>query len=136
MEKGEYDCVVLAMAGLNRALIRRTDIRPLEVTECVPAPAQGALALQARIGDERVIRLLRTIHDIETERSVKAERRFMSELGGGCHASLGAFVQRCPDGFEMYTFVQTDKGSRKNQSVDTDLNRLVDGLIEQVSDLY
>lgn len=136
MEQGEYDCVVLAMAGLNRAAIQRSDIRPLEISECVPAPAQGALALQARVGDDRVIQLLRMIHDVDTELAVSAERRFMSQLGGGCHASLGAFVQRIEQNFEMTVFVQTDKGSRRVYDEHVDLTQLVEGLIQQVSNLY
>ena len=136
MESGEYDRVVLAMAGINRVNIRRPDIVPLEVECCVPAPAQGALALQARKGDNVVIGILRTIHDAETECAVLAERRFMSELGGGCHSSLGAFVRKVDNLFEMYVFVKTNIGERKCFERGANVDALVSSMVNQMTDLY
>ncbi len=117
MEVGDYDRVVLAMAGLNRLAVQRDDIYPLSIDECVPAPAQGALALQASLARPDVIELVRSIHDEETATAIHAERHFMSSLGGGCHASLGAFMERTSGLWRLtvfykdsITFVQSATG--------------------------
>jgi len=90
MEEGQYDSVVLAMAGLNRIEIQRDDIFPLTISQCVPAPAQGALALQAKSDRTEVIDLLKKIECRNTRLCVEAERHFLHLIGGGCHAALGA----------------------------------------------
>ena len=89
MEEGQYDSVVLAMAGLNRIEIQRDDIFPLSVRQCVPAPAQGALALQAKSDRKDVIDLLKQIECRRTRICVEGERHFLHLIGGGCHAALG-----------------------------------------------
>ena len=90
MEEGQYDSVVLAMAGLNRINIDREDVFPLSVHQCVPAPAQGALALQAKSDRAEVIALLKQIECSRTRVCVEGERHFLHLIGGGCHAALGA----------------------------------------------
>ena len=100
MEEGQYDAVVLAMAGLNRIKIQRDDVFPLPVHQCVPAPGQGALALQAKSDKAEVIELLKQIECHTTRVCVEGERHFLHlYVGGGCHAALGAHVchpQRYP----------------------------------------
>jgi hydroxymethylbilane synthase len=117
MEVGDYDRVVLAMAGLNRLAVKREDIFPLSIDECVPAPAQGALSIQASFVCPDVIELVRSIHDEETATAIHAERHFMSSLGGGCHASLGAFMERSSGLWRLsvfykdsITYVQSSSG--------------------------
>lgn len=90
MEEGQYDSVVLAMAGLNRIEIQRDDVFPLSIRQCVPAPAQGALALQAKSDRAEVISLLKQIECETTRVCVEGERHFLHLIGGGCHAALGA----------------------------------------------
>jgi hydroxymethylbilane synthase len=61
---------------------------PLEVM--VPAPGQGALALECRARDARIRALLRALHDARVAACVRAERACLTALGGGCHLPLGA----------------------------------------------
>ena len=76
---------MLAHAGLER-LGREVGI-PLP--ELVPAVGQGALALEARIGDERVAAALAPLRDSATEREVRAERALAGALGAGCETPIG-----------------------------------------------
>jgi hydroxymethylbilane synthase len=100
---GEYDAVVVAMAGLSRlyvdparggvgALDLPLHAAPLEPGECLPAAAQGALALECRADDETTLRTLARIDDPRTRVAVAAERAFLDEVGGGCLAPVGAFA--------------------------------------------
>src|SRR5258706_2636650 len=91
LEEGQHDAVVLAMAGLRRAgLFDGAHMQILEVDEMLPAPGQGALALQCRREDARTVKLLSALHDEETEVCVDAERALVAKLGGDCHSPIAA----------------------------------------------
>jgi hydroxymethylbilane synthase len=88
--EGECDALVLAYAGLRR--LGRGDA----ATACldfVPAPGQGALALQARTGDEPTRAALRTLDDAEAHICLRAERAFGRALGATCHTPVGAHAR-------------------------------------------
>ncbi len=87
---GEFDAIVLARAGLVRLGLdgHITDLFPIEVM--LPAPAQGALAVQCRAGDADVCRLLGGLEHAATRRAVTAERTLLHALGGGCSVPVGA----------------------------------------------
>ena len=110
MERGQYDSVVLAMAGLNRLGIRRSDIYPLSVEECVPAAGQGALAVQCVRSRTDIVSLLQSIHCDRTQSEVLTERTFLSEYGGGCHIAVGCFAQQTPDGIKATGMIEADDG--------------------------
>lgn len=98
--QGQYDAIVLASAGLQRLAL---DPAPLRVRELdpaffVPAPAQGALAIQVRAGDRlaendgRWQPALARIHHEPTAHAVAAERLVLAALEGGCNLPLGAYA--------------------------------------------
>ena len=93
VERGEYDATVLAMAGVARLdlLDKVTEILSLDVM--LPAPGQGALAVQCRAGDPPVHRLLAAIDQPAVRQATTAERAFLAALGGGCSAPVAAFGQ-------------------------------------------
>lgn len=86
----DLDAIVLARAGLVRLGLEGviTEVFPFE--KVLPAPAQGALAIECRSADEAVRECLRALNDPETERSVAAERSMLHALGGGCSVPVGA----------------------------------------------
>jgi hydroxymethylbilane synthase len=97
LRDGQYDAIVLAAAGLDRLQLPTDGLvaidLPLELF--VPAPAQGALALQVREGDERLFRLCRDhLHDQDTARAIAAERSLLSSAGGGCNLPVAATLAR------------------------------------------
>lgn len=90
LEAGEYDGLILAAAGLDRLRIPVPDGARLPLDLMLPAPAQGALALQVRAEDEALLELLAGVDHAPTRIAVEAERRLLRRLGGGCLAPLGA----------------------------------------------
>lgn len=91
---GEYDAIVLAQAGLTRLGLQShiSEVFPLDVM--LPAPGQGALAVQCRADDQETLTLLSPIHDPLIAPAVQAERAFLSCLGGGCSLPVAAFAQK------------------------------------------
>jgi len=88
---GEYDAVVLAMAGLKRGgLFDESFMTPLDAATFIPAAGQGALALESRRGDAATMDVLRLLHDPRTMACVELERALVSRLGGDCHSPIAA----------------------------------------------
>ena len=89
---GELDAVVLAYAGLAR--IGHTDLvsEIFEPDEMVPAPGQGALAVECRADDDELVALLATIDHSATRAAVTAERSLLAALEAGCSAPVGAYA--------------------------------------------
>lgn len=92
-KRGEFDAVVLAMAGLHRAgLFRADDMEPIDVDTMLPAAAQGALAVQIRANDLHARRLLSVIDCSQTRTRVDLERAVILELNGDCSSPIGALA--------------------------------------------
>jgi len=89
---GQLDAVVLALAGLHR--LNRTEqvTDVLDPMQLLPAPAQGALAVECRESDELVRGLLAELDDLPTRSAVAAERALLAELEAGCSAPVGALA--------------------------------------------
>ncbi|MEV7966655.1 hydroxymethylbilane synthase [Sphaerisporangium sp. NPDC088356] len=89
---GELRAIVLAAAGLGR-IGREAEISQLfEVSEMLPAPGQGALAVECRAGDAAMIDLLGVLDDPRTRAAVTAERAVLATLEAGCSAPVGAYA--------------------------------------------
>lgn len=84
------DAAVLALAGLQRLQLD-ADVVALDPLRHVPAPGQGALAVQARSDDRSVLALVRPLDDASVRAAVEAERGALAALEGGCRAAIGAF---------------------------------------------
>ncbi len=93
VSSGDLDAVVVARAGLTR-LGRLDDVtETLEPVQMLPAPAQGALAVECRAGDTRLAALLAELDDADTRAAVTAERALLAELEAGCSAPVGAIAE-------------------------------------------
>ena len=112
------DAVLLAGAGVNRLiesgffagengdLLKKVTMVPLDPQTFVPAPAQGALAVQCRASDKETLALLNQLNDLSVRECLKAERDVLSALEGGCHLPLGVSCEKKPDGsFRMMVFL-------------------------------
>jgi hydroxymethylbilane synthase len=91
--EGQYDAIILAGAGLTRLGLDQhvTEWLPLDVM--LPAPGQGALAVQCRADDQMTRDLLAVLEDKSTRKAVTAERAFLSGLGGGCAVPVAAYAK-------------------------------------------
>ncbi len=97
LSAGEYAGLCLAAAGLARlGLLDSPDfvITELPLRTLVPAPGQGALAIECRSRDLRTAALLRPLDHPATRLAVTIERRVLSRIGGGCHSPLGVYVEQ------------------------------------------
>ncbi|MGW4249309.1 hydroxymethylbilane synthase [Nocardia sp. NPDC004722] len=90
---GELDAVVVARAGLAR--IDRLDAvtESLEPVQMLPAPAQGALAVECRSEDTELVTILSALDDAGTRAAITAERALLAELEAGCTAPIGALAE-------------------------------------------
>lgn len=92
MAEGAVDALVLAGAGLLRLGRAEVITEWLPPERFVPAPGQGALALQARREDVATVALLTSLDHAPTHAAVRAERRFAAQVGGGCRLPVGAYA--------------------------------------------
>lgn len=93
LDAGDYDAIVLACAGLQRLGFEDRIRARLDAPDWLPAPAQGAIAIECRDGDAGVRRLLAALDDAPTRRRVGAERAMNRALHGSCHVPVAAFAQ-------------------------------------------
>ncbi len=89
----DYDAIVLAAAGVLRLGFGLHIAEYLSFDVMLPAPGQGAIAVQCRADDQRTLDLLRPIDHAPTRSAVLAERAFLNGLGGGCSAPVAAYAQ-------------------------------------------
>lgn len=93
LRDGEYDFLILAMAGLKRAgLLDRSYMSVLEPRDMLPAPGQGALAVQCRRDDAATIALLASLNHATTAACVEAERHVVRVLNGDCYSPIAALA--------------------------------------------
>jgi hydroxymethylbilane synthase len=107
LEAGEYDALLLAAAGLDRLDVPVSEDDRLPLDLMLPAPGQGALALQVRADDVPVVAVL----DHEPTRvAVQAERALLRALGGGCLAPLGALADVVDGRFRLRAAYEGKRG--------------------------
>lgn len=92
LDEGRFDALILAVAGIERLALTQAPASPIPYSLCLPAPGQGALAIEARVDDAATGRLVAPLHDANAASSVAAERGFLAGLGAGCLAPAGAFA--------------------------------------------
>jgi hydroxymethylbilane synthase len=107
----EFDAIVIAAAGIRRMGWddRITEVFPVE--RLVPAPGQGALAVQAR-ADSDVAALLASIDDSTVSRPVRIERAFLAAVGAGCSYPLGAYARSVEGVFQFVAMLADADGER------------------------
>ncbi len=91
LDKGEADATLLAAAGLDRLGLSGIGA-PIEISEMLPAPAQGAVGIEIRSDDSETRALIMAINDPATMSCVFAERAFLEALGAGCHSPVAALA--------------------------------------------
>jgi hydroxymethylbilane synthase len=93
LTEGQYDAIILALAGLKRTeLFAPATMQAIDIDELLPAPGQGALALQCRADAERTRRFLSVLNDEATQTCVAAERKVVQALHGDCHSPIAALA--------------------------------------------
>jgi hydroxymethylbilane synthase len=92
VSEGPYDAIVLARAGLERLGLTNVITQVLSFEQMLPAPGQGALAVQCR-DDKSMLDLLAPLNHQPSRLAVEAERSFLAALGGGCAVPIAAYAE-------------------------------------------
>lgn len=114
MEELKLDGIILAAAGLHRLGMQERITMYLTPEQMISAPAQGALALEIREGEEKLLELLNALSDEKSAVLIKAERGFLQKIGGDCHVPVGAVCQRKENGiYELRAMFGNETGSKQ-----------------------
>jgi len=92
LDAGEYDAIILAVAGLKRLGLGDRIRHAMPAEESLPAVGQGAVGIECRLDDAQTITLLAALNDEDTAVRVKAERAMNTRLEGGCQVPIGSFA--------------------------------------------
>jgi hydroxymethylbilane synthase len=102
VESGKVHAAILAAAGLIRLEVEQRITAFLDPTTWIPAPGQGAIAIQTRSDDDRMKALLLPLNHEPTSIATRAERAFLAALEGGCQVPIGAVVSDTGAGPTLY----------------------------------
>ena len=112
IDDGEVDAALLAAAGLRRLGLGDRIVALLDPPTWLSAPGQGAIAVQARANDARMMQLLATLDHADTRAAVTCERALLAALEGGCQVPIGAAMLRHDGGATLHGVIAALDGSR------------------------
>jgi hydroxymethylbilane synthase len=123
LDEGEYDAIILAVAGLKRLGLDDRISVPIATSEMLPAVAQGALGIEICADDEETHELLTPLDDERTRAECTAERALLRGLGGGCQLPIAAHAELLFDVLRLEASVATPDGKRSiRESLEEDKN--------------
>lgn len=105
LDRGDYDAIILAAAGVHRLGWRDRITLHLPVESWLPAVGQGALGIMAAAADDRIPAILAPLNHAKTATCVQAERAFLRMLEGGCQVPIGALATISDDRLTIDGFV-------------------------------
>jgi hydroxymethylbilane synthase len=131
-----YDAIMLAKAGVTRLGLDLSEFYVEEVspTLLVPAPAQGALAIQIRENDKDLFGTLQALHHANVAEELAVERSVLKLFGGGCHLPLGCYCRKVDGIYQVFT----SKANEGNQFPDRLFleAKTTDGLAKSIYPYY
>ncbi len=101
LDAGVYDAIILACAGLQRLGMGGRIVARLAAPDWLPAPAQGAIAVECRSDAPQVLALFAALDHVPTRRCVEAERAMNRALHGSCHVPVAAFAEETTEGMAL-----------------------------------
>jgi hydroxymethylbilane synthase len=137
LETGDYDGLIMAHAGLKRSGLVEAVTEVLAFEKMLPAPGQGALAIQTRAADERAIAVAATLDHSVSHRMLDIERALMARLGAGCSTPLGGIARVVSDRVMLQVVLLDDDGKRRLDAehavaADGDDAALVSAVVDQL----
>ncbi len=112
LRAGDYDAVILACAGLDRLGRSHVISERLPYSAVLPAPGQGAIAVQIRAQDSVLAEIVGVLDDPATRKAVEAERALLAAVGGGCLVPLGAHAELHGDHLVLDAVLASEDGSQ------------------------
>jgi hydroxymethylbilane synthase len=130
LDRGDFDAVILACAGLIRLGLQNRMTAPLSLSEMLPAPGQGALGLEIRKDDSRVANMLSFLQHTPSAIAVLAERAFLMRMGGGCNSPIAVHADTAEDHVLIEGLVASPDGATIfRDSVRVAPSRAVEGAV-------
>ena len=112
LEKGEYDAIILAKAGLKRlGCLNSRKYKIFDLREMIPAAGQGAIGIEALSNNDRVNKMFAKLNCPNTYRCVMEERKVIKRLGGDCGSPIAAFAKYNNKCLKMEAFVSNTLGT-------------------------
>ena len=126
LESGEYDAIILASAGVHRLGLEQHLRYRIPPEQMCPAAGQGALGIEIRHADERLLTILAFLDDADARATTACERALLLGLGGGCQVPIGAFAERNNGKLKLTAIVGRPDGSQllREQAEGTDPQQL------------
>lgn len=136
LDNGDYDAIILAVAGLNRLNLQNRVRTALTPEECLPAVGQGAVGIECRLDDSETRELLAPLAHRETTLRVLAERAMNTRLEGGCQVPIGSYAEIDGDQIWLRALVGAPDGSQmvrgERRGNTTDAERMGVDLAEEL----
>ena len=110
LDEGQYDAIVLAVAGLTRLGLEDRIRAEIEPEVCLPAAGQGAVGIESRLAEDETNLLISAINHEPTWMQVSAERRVTASLGATCNLPIAVFAESAGSLFNLTAFVADTKG--------------------------
>lgn len=123
VDDGQVHAAILAIAGLNRLGVHQRVDEVLDPPAWLPAAGQGAIAVQSRDDDSRMLELLAPLDHVATGIAVRAERACLAEMEGGCQVPIGVLAMTEDDGLTLHAFISDPRGAhlvRGHAPIDVD----------------
>jgi hydroxymethylbilane synthase len=135
VREGQVAGTILALAGLKRLGLLEDSMQTLSLEVMLPAPGQGALAIECRSGDLEIRKLLQPLHEAEVEACIDAERVVLEALGGGCHLPLAALGTVVSGKLRLQAFFGLPDGllsARADETMDINQSRELGKKVAQI----
>lgn len=135
----KLDGIVLAAAGLKRLHMEEHITEYFDVSDMIPSPAQGTLAIELNSENVALKEMVDSISDDDSENITFLERGFLAAIGGDCHLPIGAYARKSEIGYELTGLFGTEDGSALatssfdgDGSLDSIINNVVDDIKKQL----
>ena len=117
LDRGEYAAIILAAAGLKRLGMAERIRAFIDPAQSLPAPGQGAMAIEIRSGRDELMQLLAPLNHADTEIAVRVERQLSRSFGGSCQIPLAAYATVDQHLLTLTAMVATPDGKRIARAV-------------------
>jgi hydroxymethylbilane synthase len=112
LQNGACDAIILACAGLRRLGLQHRITSQLNFEQMLPAPGQGALAIETRVNDPTTEAVATPLNHPATALAVISERKFLERMGGGCNVPVAVYAQVTENTLEIDGLVASPDGRR------------------------
>ena len=134
VHSGEYDAIILASAGLIRIGHDISRYYVFDFDEIIPAPGQGALAVETRRDNEMLIKMISRIDNLNIRKAVEVERSILKHIGSGCSVPVGVFASVGYDGLDIVACHADPDSGDKTVVRKQNLKGQTDRIAEEISD--